>query len=107
MLWIIQNDFSQDWDFKPSCFYKCSADHDRNQKERLDWYALHDAGCDPARYGYVKIEGEAKDDPDLSMIAFCCNTRDELEFVYERIADALLHHPEVIDLRGQYEIAIM
>lgn len=107
MLWILQNDFSQEWGFTPSCFYKCSEDHDKNQMERLDYYALKHAGCDPARYGYVKMEGEANDDPDLTMIAFCCDTMEELEFVYDRIADALLHHPEVIDLRGEYEIEIM
>ena len=107
MFWIIENEFSQEWGFTPSCFYKCSNDHHKDQMERLDWYALHDAGCDPARYGYVKIEGEANDDPDLSMIAFCCNTREELEFVYGRIADAILQHPEVIDLRGEFDIEIM
>lgn len=107
MLWILQNDFSQEWGFTPSCFYKCSDDHDKNQMESLDYYALKHAGCDPARYGYVKIEGEANGDPDLTMIAFCCDTREELDFVYDRIADAFLHHPEVIDLRGEYEIEIM
>jgi hypothetical protein len=107
MLWILQNDFSQEWGFTPSCFYKCSEDHDKNQMERLDYYALKHAGCDPARYGYVKIEGEANGDPDLTMIAFCCDTREELDFVYDRIADALLHHPGVIDLRGKYKIRII
>lgn len=107
MLWILQNNFSQEWGFTPSCFYKCSPNHDKNQMERLDWYALHDAGCDPARYGYVKIEGEANGDPDLTMIAFKCDTERQMDFVYERIADSLLHHPDVIDLRGDYEIEIM
>ena len=106
MLWIIQNNFSQEWGFTPSCFSRCSKDHNKDQMDRLDWYALHTAGCDPARYGYVKIEGEANGNPDL-MIAFCCNTKEELDFVYERIVDALMHHPEVIDLRGEFETEIM
>jgi hypothetical protein len=108
MLWILENTFSQDWSFKPSCFYKCSQDDDKNQMERLDIYALKEVGDDPARYGYVKIEGESEDEEDnLSMIAFCCDSREEMEFVYDRIADALLHHPGVIDLRGKYKIRII
>lgn len=53
------------------------------------------------------MEGEANGDPDLNTIAFCCNTMEELDFVYDRIVDSILHHPEVIDLRGQFEIKIM
>lgn len=110
MLWIIQDDFSQAWDLNPSCFYKCSPDHDKDQKEMLDRYAVKEAGEVPGRYGYVKIEGDGNVDTGDNYIVFCCDTQEILEFVYRCVADSFLYHPGVIDLReakGIYDIRIM
>lgn len=107
MLWILQNDFSQEWGLKPSCFFKCTSDRDKDQKEMLDRYALKVVGDDPAGYGYVKIEGDAVLDGEDNRIVFCCDGWLELEFVYDRICDAFLNHPGVIDLRGEFDIRII
>lgn len=110
MLWILQDDFSQDWDFKPSCFYKCSPDHDKDKKEMLDRYAVKVAGEDPGKYGYVEIEGDGNVDTGDNHIVFCCDSEEILEFVYRCVADSFLFHPGVIDLRGVkgiYDIRIM
>ena len=107
MLWILQNDFSQDWHLSPVCFYKCSLDWNKEDKERLDKYAIKVVGDEPAKYGYVKIEGEGDVSTEDNSIVFCCDTQDEQLFIYEMISEALLFHPGVIDLRGQYNIRII
>lgn len=102
MLWIIENNFAQDWEFKPQLVFVCSKDNDRERKERIDKYAREYVGETPAAYGYVRIEGEHAVDPDANNITFCCDTKEELDFVYVRIVDALISHPEVVDIRGKF-----
>lgn len=100
-MWILQNHFSEVWgSFTPLCFYKCSKEEEADQMRRLDHYAINDAGETPAMYGYVKIEGDGNIDDGTNMIAFVCDSREILDFIYERICDAILHHPDVIDLRN-------
>lgn len=98
--WILQDDFSQNWHFKPDCFYECSPEHDNHQKELLDTYAVKEVGEEPAKYGYVKIEGESEEPNDGSSISIVCDTKEDLEWVYTRMCVTLLDHPSVLDLRG-------
>lgn len=104
MFWIIENNSSMDWELKPNLVYVCSREYHLEDKARIDKYAREYAGVTPAAYGYVRIEGEhaVDPDPDANRITFSCESKEEMDFVYERIADALLHHPEVIDLRGKF-----
>ena len=95
-MWILQNNFCQEWEFTPTCFYKCCEGHDTDQRRRLDYYAIHEVGEEPAKYGYVKMEGEG----EVNMIAFCCDTKEMVDFIHGRIGEAILNHPDVLDLRS-------
>lgn len=98
-LWIIGNYFSQDWNFIPQCFFKCTLRDDPDQKMMLDNYAIKVVGDLPAAYGYVKLEGEGSVDSPDTRIVLCADTAYELEFIYNRVADAFINHPGAIDLR--------
>lgn len=108
-LWIIGNNFSQEWGIAPSCFFKCSVNHNPDQKDMLDRYAIKVVGDDPAKYGYVKIEGEGLIDTEDSRVVICADTEEDLEYAYNMVADSFLYHPGVIDLRtyGKTEIRLM
>ena len=99
----------EEWGIAPSCFFKCSVKHNPEQKHRLDRYALEEVGDEPAKYGYVKIEGEGNVDYSDNRIVICAETEEDLEFAYNQVADAFLNHPGVIDLRtyGKTEIRII
>lgn len=99
-LWIIEEDFSQDWRFSPVCFYRCTELQNPEQKEMCDRYMVKEVGEDPAKYGYVKMEGEGLMDTDDNRIIFCADTEAEMDHIYRCIAESFLHHPGVIDMRG-------
>jgi hypothetical protein len=101
-MWIIENNFAMDWDFVPGSFFKCTDNLDKDQKEMMDRYAIKEVGTDPARYGYVKMEYDGAVDSGETRIVFKCDSKEILEFVYDRVADAIIHHPDVIDLRGKF-----
>lgn len=87
-------------DFTPTCFFKCSLIIAPDEKERLDKYATHVAGEDPAEYGYVKIEGGGNVSDENNTIAIPAKDKYELDFIYASVADAFINHPGAIDLRN-------
>ena len=100
MLWIIENRFSQDWEFSINCFFKSSDEIDAEERKRHDNYAIHHIGTEPAGFGYVVMEGSNGVDSDK--IVFKCETKEILDFVYDKIAECIFNHPGIIDLRGEH-----
>ena len=99
-IWTIQEDFSQEWAIAPSCFFKCTETCNSEQKRMLDRYAVKVAGDDPAKYGYVKIEGQGHVDSPDSRIVIAADSEEILDSVYNRVCASFINKPGVIDLRN-------
>lgn len=111
-LYIICNNQVIDRGFDLLRVAKCTEEVNIQLKKAADEKA-EKGNVKPAVFGYVMISGIGNTNGGYIALraynlALCADTQEELAFIYTRCVDAILNHPNAIDLRHDtFDIRIL
>lgn len=90
----------------PSVLFQLLSKGDKTTSDMIHYDNLMQLAEEkPGQAGYVRLEGYGEKG-EVKLLLFAADDLEILEKIYSAIADAILHHPDVIDLRGlEFRIA--